>query len=127
MNIFFKTLIISLSLFVFHVILIILISPFYQKHGTINYGIMGSAVYLFIVASWAYFLLMLFYVSLSRGKHIRMKFLISLVIMLIGYVISRGGDIIDGDFIKNFSLIILLGFIVSAPIIVGIDKLLDKK
>jgi hypothetical protein len=124
MNRFLKVFLISFSLYITHILATILVGFFYQEEGALNYGILGAAFYILIVAFWAYYILILVYLLISNDRSIPNKMLVSIVIMLIGYLISRGGDIIDGDFKRKFNLIIFVGFIASAFLIVWFDQLI---
>jgi hypothetical protein len=54
------------------------------------------------------------------------KILAATILMLVGYILSRAGDIIDGDFIKNFRGLVFAGFLVSAWLLVWIDTMVQK-
>ncbi len=127
MNRFLKALLISLSLYISHILLIMIVGNFYREQGSINYGIIGSAVYIFIVAFWAYYLLTLIYLLISHSMIFWNKLIVALIILLIGYTASRTGDIIDGDFIERFRVVPFLLFVLSSILIVLFDNLFHDK
>jgi hypothetical protein len=47
--------------------------------------------------------------------------------MVIGYIMYRGGDIIDSDFVKRFQIGSFISFLLSSIIIVITDLLLERK
>ena len=88
--------------------------------------IIMATVYIFVFAFWAYYLLLLIYLFISASMGVRSKLFVAMGVMLVGYLLSRGGDIIDGDFKENFSLVVVFGFLASAFLVVGFDKLIDN-
>ncbi|GEM_PF-2738981 len=127
MNKFLKALLISVALFGSHILILFVMSIFYDEPGAINYGIVGSAVYIFIVAFWAYYCLTLMYLFISRSiTGVWNKIIISLIVMLIGYILSRVGDFIDGDFVEKFRIVPFTLFILSSILLVSFDCLYTR-
>lgn len=127
MNKLIKTLIISLALYFSHVLILFVLSPFYKERGYVNYGLAASAIYIFIVAYWAYYVLVLLYCMVAKNLNVGGKLIVAGSAMLVGYIGSRGGDIIDGDFIKNFQFVTFLAFLTSSIVIVFFDLILERK
>lgn len=126
MNKFLKSLILSVCLYIIHILILSTFSLY--ENSNEGYGIIASAIYIFIVAFWAYYLLVLIYVFSTKFlKNKMQKIIMALLLMGIGYLLSRGGDIIDGDFIKNYNWKILLGFILSSFLIVLLDNTIGRK
>jgi hypothetical protein len=85
-------------------------------------------VYTLVYASWAYFLFSyIFIVATKRTKEYRKKVLIAGLLMIISYFLFRGGDIIDGDFLRKFDILFLIGFLLTAPVMVFSDNILVSK
>ena len=125
MNKFLKALSISIILFICHVILLFTYGLIKGDNST---NILSAAIYLFVFAFWAYYVLVLIYSFISASvKNRKYKILTALILVLIGYFLSRWGDIVDGDFKRNFSIISFLSFLFSVFLIVGLDQLLTKE
>jgi hypothetical protein len=128
MNIFLRTFIISMVVYIAHIIMLFFLSFFYEEEkGYISYGLFASAVYIFVVAFWAYYILTFTYCILTRNLKTIAKLMVALAIMFTGYLLSRAGDIIDGDFMEKFRLDILLYFLFSAIIILAVDSRISRR
>lgn len=125
-----KTILLGLSLFLFHLIYVLiwsLIKSSFDIANSLN-SVLGIGVYMVFYALWAYFLFSFIFLQLS--SHLMTSFLekmtLSLIIITISYFLFRIGDIVDGDFLKNFQLLSFLAFILTAPVILLIDYILPK-
>ncbi|MEQ9404462.1 MAG: hypothetical protein RIM99_12790 [Cyclobacteriaceae bacterium] len=121
-----KVFLMGLSLFLFHLIYIFLWSLYESSFNLSNSlaSTFGVGVYMIFYALWAYLLFSFIYVVITRKwiKALHGKIILALALMMISYVLFRTGDIIDGDFIKNFTMPPLLGFVLSAPFMVVVDR-----
>lgn len=125
MKILLKALIISFSLYCCNIAMLFLFSIL-NGDTNVTSKIIMATVYIFVFAFWAYYLLLLIYLFISASMGVRSKLFVAMGVMLVGYLLSRGGDIIDGDFKENFSLVVVFGFLASAFLVVGFDKLIDN-
>lgn len=91
-----------------------------------NLNLQGAILYIFIMAYWVYYSICLIYLILTKGIKNKSKYLLSFLLMIIGYLMYRGGDIIDGDFIKRFQPGPLVGFLLSSIVLVLIDNNIGK-
>ncbi len=131
MNKFLKALIISVALFCSHILLMYILVNFVNSESLAKShfkGVLGAAIYILIMAFWIYYLLSLVYLMITKSrKKIVYKFSIAVLLMVIGYIMYRGGDIIDGDFVKRFQIGPLFSFLLSSIIIVFTDLLIERK
>lgn len=74
------------------------------------------------MAYWAYYIICFIYLITTKGFSIKLKYIISIALMLISYLMYRGGDIIDGDFISRFQFGPLVGFLLSSFFLVWLDN-----
>lgn len=123
MNKFLKALIISLIIFVTH--LITFFARSYFKHSNFGYyGLWGEAALAFIFGFWAYYILSLTYLYVTKSKSSSVtKLIYAFVVVVIGYFVARISDIIDGDFISRFDFFLLLICLISSILLVALDKL----
>ncbi len=127
MNKFLKALIISLMVFLSQVI--VSFTYYYLEHSDFGfYGLFGWLIYYFIFGFWAYYILTLAYLYITKSiKNISMKLVCALIIVSIGYFMSRTGDIIDGDFVRKFDFFLLLIFLLSSVLLVALDRLFSVR
>jgi len=122
MNTFIKSFILAIILFLFHSIILSIITFIYNDAFG-YYGFLGGIIYFFFFGFWAYYLGILIYLSISNSLEDNLHiYLAALAICLAGYIGHRVGDIIDHDFIRNFKLLPLLLFIFTSWIIVKLDS-----
>lgn len=123
-----KIIVFSLAMSISHSIILFIVGQFIKtESASIQYGPISSLVYLFIFGYWAYVVASVAYLSLGKKyKSTLPKLILSIFLMLVGYLLSRTGDIIDGDFIHNFNLDILIFFIALSPSFILVERLLKK-
>jgi hypothetical protein len=121
----------SVFIFVFHfacLYVILLIrggepSVFYERSTKEGFSIVGLMIYASVIAYWAYFVISFIYVMIIRNNRtLLFSLIIAFLLMTIAYTLFRAGDIIDGDFIKNFDILHLAVIILSAPIMVLAER-----
>ncbi len=92
------------------------------------YGFWGGVVFGLIFGLWAYFLLSIIHAAIIQTVKSRLhKVVVAIVILAVGYLFARMGDIIDGDFIEKFDLWTLCVFIITVPVLVLLPDYLDKR
>lgn len=123
-----KYIIFSLVLFCVHSIIFLIVGLFTEnKSASIQYGPISSLIYLFIFSYWIYVLASITYLYASKKyKSTLSKLILSAVLMLLGYLFSRTGDIIDGDFTHNFKLGIFIFFIALSPSFVLVERIMKR-
>jgi hypothetical protein len=127
MNKFLKALIIGLIIFLVHFFVFAIME--YLKYTNFGfYGLLGGVIYGFIFGFWAYYVLTIAYLYLTKTiLATTMKFIYALLIVIIGYFMSRTGDIIDGDFVRKFDFFLLLTFLLSSILLVVLDRLFSVR
>jgi len=118
-----------MALFFSHITMMFLLSFFSEPFGSFQYGFLGSVVYVFLVAFWVYFILVAFYCFITKAMNLQFfgRVITAGTIVVIGYLASRGGDIVDGDFFKKFRPLIFFTFLLSSVVIIYVDNLLERK
>jgi len=109
---------ITIIIFLFQNFLWYLSNYLFGNTGSLN-NIAYSFIYLFIYFFIFYFIIVGFYnlicfrTNLSNAS----KFLLAQAFSLLGYTIFKGGDIIDGQFIDNFSFTEMAVFLIMGVIL----------
>ena len=125
MNLFIRTLILSLAIFCIHILLVLLIPG--NAEGGGYYSGLGAIIFYFVFGYWGYFILSGIYIYTSRNDLQRkFKYIKALIIILVGYVLFRVPDIIDDDFFSRFEIRALLFFLLLMPVLVEFENLLRK-
>jgi hypothetical protein len=125
-NIFIKSLIVSLLLFFFH-------SAFFVATTIVGssqayFGLMSGLAYFFIFGFWIYYTLTLLYLLLTKHAATKgPKIITAMVISLIGYLLARTSDIVDGEFFLQFDFFLFLVFMFSAFLLVVLDSQVSRK
>jgi hypothetical protein len=127
MNKYIKALIIGLIICSIHLSTFSMIG--YLQHNNFGfYGLLGGIIYGFVFGFWAYYILTLAYLYITKFTATTlMKLVYALVIVTIGYFIARTGDIIDGDFVRKFDFLLLLTFLLSSPLLVLLDRFFSSR
>lgn len=125
-----RTFFLGIILFVFQMLYIFLWSLYKSFFDLITAlkSTFGVGIYTIMYAFWAYFLFSyIFIIATMRMKNYWSKFPIAIAIMIVSYFLFRAGDIIDGDFIRKFNLTPLVGFLLTAPIMVLFDRIFQGR
>lgn len=126
MNLFIRTLFISLAVFLFHMLAIFLLDSGGSEAG--YYSGLGAVIFYFFFGYWGYFILSAIYIYISKKDSQRKaKCLKAFIIILMGYLLFRIPDIIDNDFFQKFDFRVFFLFLISIPILVELEYLLRKK
>ena len=125
-NLLIRSLIIATIVFVIHMVVGTIISLLLPSNDTsMSYGTIGSIIYVFFVAFWAYVAISFLYLLFTKNKHsIFGRLVISFFVMIIAYLLFRLGDIIDGDFYNRFELVPLVIFLLTGPLFLIIESFL---
>lgn len=129
MAIFKRLLFLSSSLFVFHIIYVFIWSLYKSSFDvTISiYSAFGIGVYIIVYSFWAYFLFSFIFIFFSkRTSNFYWKIIVSVILMIAAYTLSRTGDIIDGDFFHKFDFSPFIAFMLSSIILLVADNLFLK-
>jgi hypothetical protein len=127
MSLFLKALIGATVLYFIHVFFLWIFANFEGGRSSYVENIFGAAIYIFIIAFWVYYLVALAYFAVgSQIESRKGKIVLSLFLLLIGYFLSRGGDIIDGDFWTKFRISVFIAMLLSSLSLVYTDQALDK-
>jgi len=95
----YKSFLISFTLYILHFLFYYVLSAYTFKE------VLGGFIYL-AMYFWVYFFIVYLYVLVSsKIKSKNNRACIILVFTAIGYLLSRTGDIIDGDFFSNFEIV----------------------
>lgn len=115
-----KTIFLAFIMFFFHMAYVFVWSLFRAsfdfKHAF--QSTFGIGLYAIVYASWAYLLSsFIFTIVANRTARPGNRLVIAVAMMIALYLLFRAGDIIDGDFVKTFSFISFLGFMLTIPVI----------
>ena len=124
-----KSLFLATITFVIHMVIGTILSFIVPpSQAYISYGVIGSIIYIFVFAFWAYIAFSFLYLLLAeRTKNVTTRYIISFILMIIAYVLYRTGDIIDGDFMQRFKFFPFLVFLLTGPMMVLIASIIDNK
>jgi len=126
MLLFIRTLLLSLSIFLFHVIAAFMFGSGSTEVG--YYNGLGAVIFYFFFGYWGYFILSGVYIYITIRDFERIsRYLKGSFIVIMGYIVFRVPDLIDNDFVRNFDTRIFLIFLISIPVLVEIENLLRKK
>jgi hypothetical protein len=113
MKVLLKSFLIGLIMFLSHLLLQwILMSG--ESFG--SYGVLGRLIFGLIFLIWLYWLLCYLYV-MSRRKFESNHYALAFISIIFLYVVFRIPDIINGNFIKHFRLLMFLVILSSAYIL----------
>ncbi|TXK75985.1 hypothetical protein [Mesonia sp. K4-1] len=105
---------ITIIIFLFQNFLWYISNYLYGNTGSLN-NIVYSFIYLFIYFFTFYLIIVGFYNFICFRTNLSnvSRFLLAQTFSLLGYIIFRGGDIIDGQFTDNFSFNEMAVFLIT--------------
>ena len=122
-----RSLILGMAIFLSHIVLGFLYVWITDSQYEGYYGLLGGLIFYLVFGYWVYWLISYIYIYVTKHDNYRKtRYSKAVVIVLLGYFISRVPDIIDGHFFKHFEWQGFLVFFIFPPLLVEIDMFIRK-